>query len=341
MTRRRPPQSFGLCLLAALAVMLLPAPLGSAPRVLTPVSVAANPFITNAPLFIGIEEGYFAAQGIEVKLVQLRETAQSWPLLITGQLDAHAGSYTSGFMQAVAQGAKLRILADKGHTEPGDTSIAFMVRQDLIDFGRYRSPRDLRGMRIGVGARGGVGEVFLLQILRNRALVTEQDVSFQQIQQALVLEAFRGRALDAASLIEPFVTRVESLGLAKAVLNLHEVLPRAQTAVIVYGPNLLVRNPGLGERFMNAYLRSIQQYRPGRTERNIAHIAKHTGEDEAILRKTPWAFIHADGHVNVEFIMQTQTWWVREGWLARAVSPDQFLDTSFARRAFQALHTPR
>lgn len=119
------------------------------------------------------------------------------------------------------------------------------------------------------------------------------------------------------------------------------MLPRAQTAVIVYGPNLLVRNPGLGQRFMNAYLRSVQQYRLGRTERNIAHIAKYTGEDEAILWKMPWTFIHDDGHVNVEFIMQTQTWWVREGWLARAVSPDQFLDTSFARRAFQTLRPTR
>ncbi|HEV8340347.1 MAG TPA: ABC transporter substrate-binding protein [bacterium] len=304
---------------------------------LTPVHVRFFPLLFEAPVFIAIEEGYFAAQGIEVRFEEIRDTSLVWPAMMAGQLDVQVGQTNAGLFEAMRRGVKLRIVADASHATPEDNSVTFMVRQDLIDSGRFRALKDLRGMRITLASRGGIGEWILQQILSNRALLTERDVQIQQVPPPLVADAFRAKTIDAATTAEPFVTRLEALGIARTVVRIHEVLPRAQLAVVIYGPGFLSRNPGLGQRFMNAYLQGAQRYAAGKTDRNIAIIQKYTREDPALLRRMPWPPIHPDGHINTESILQFQSWLVRQGYLESVVGSDRFLDASFARRANQSL----
>lgn len=192
--------------------LLIAAPLGAGSPPLTPLSVRFFPLLQEAPIFIAVEQGDFAAQGIEVRWQDLREVSLIWPALISGQLDVQWGGASAGFFEAVRKGAKLRIVGDGGHATPEDTSNAFMVRQDLIDSRRFRTPGDLRGMRIGLPGRAGIAEWFLLAILRKRALLTTQDVQIQLVPIPLLPDAFRAKTIDAAPVVEPLVTRLETLG---------------------------------------------------------------------------------------------------------------------------------
>lgn len=304
----------------------------AAPLPLTPIITGTSTFLSNAPIYIAIEEGYFAAWGIDVRLTEIR-TVQAWPALIAGQLDLNAGTYNAGLMEAIRRGARLRIVADKWHMGTHDRGIAFMVRQELIDSGRFRTLRDLRGLRIAVSLLGSVQDLFQQRLLRNRALLTEGDVTYVQVPAALVLDAFKGKTIDAALTGEPIVTRLENLRLGKVVVLGDELLPRAQVSALTYGPNLLVRNPGLGQRFMNGYLLGVRQYNAGKTERNIAIIRKYTGDDEEILRQMQWPQIYPDGHLNVDSIMELQAWWVRQGFLEQIVPREQVVDLTFIQRA--------
>jgi len=340
----RPIVRYAATLLAwlAIAVGVLAVPwLEAAPFPLTPVILGSSTLLSNAPIYIAIEEGYFAAWGVEARLEEVRMSAQAWPSLIAGQLDLYAGSYNAGLVEAIRRGARLRIVADKWHMGVNDRGLAFMVRQDLIDSGRFRTLRDLRGLRISVGSRGGAGDLFRQRVLRNRAFLTEEDVTFVQVPSAFVLDAFKAKTIDAALTGEPYVTRLETLRLARIVVTGDEVLPRAQLSVVVYGTNLLARNPGLGQRIMNGYVRGTRQYNEGKTERNIAIIRKYTGDDEATVRQMQWPQIHADGHLNVESIMEFQAWWVREGFLPQVVPRHLVVDLTFTRRAALDLAKPR
>src|SRR4051812_5902795 len=49
------------------------------------------PSIAFAPLYVGIERGYFAAEGLDVDLVNITAGADSVAMLGAGQLDASAG----------------------------------------------------------------------------------------------------------------------------------------------------------------------------------------------------------------------------------------------------------
>src|SRR3989337_3440165 len=101
-----------------------------------------------------------------------------------------------------------------------------MVRQGLIDAGRVRTLPDLQGLRVAAGIRGGVNERFWDRLLRDRAFLTREHVTFIQVPQAFVADALRAKVVDAALTGEPYVTRLENLGVAQVVVAGAENLPR-------------------------------------------------------------------------------------------------------------------
>src|SRR3972149_6532640 len=101
----------GLAVTGGLSSSAAPAPV--------PVRVAFTPLQAWGPLFIADAEGYFAREGIKVEWVTFAGGADTIAVLVQGQLDVGAGSASAGFFNALAQGAQVRIVADKGHVEPG------------------------------------------------------------------------------------------------------------------------------------------------------------------------------------------------------------------------------
>ena len=67
------------------------------------VKVLILPYISSAPYFIGIEEGYFEEQGIEVEVVNLVSTEEVMPALASGQVDVASGLLSAGMLNAIAR----------------------------------------------------------------------------------------------------------------------------------------------------------------------------------------------------------------------------------------------
>ena len=83
------------------------------------VKVGAYASISDAPLYIAQEKGYFKEQGLDVEIVKIDSGAVLTTLLSTGDLDASGGSPGAGVYNAVRQGMQFKIVADKGSTLPG------------------------------------------------------------------------------------------------------------------------------------------------------------------------------------------------------------------------------
>ena len=116
---------------------------------MTTVKVAYLPLISNAPLFIAKEEGYFARQGINVEFEKFQSVAATLPVLISGDIAVSGGPLMPGLINSVAKGAHVRIVADKGRIAPGYcNSTALMVRKDLFEKGTVRNVSDLKGRKL-------------------------------------------------------------------------------------------------------------------------------------------------------------------------------------------------
>ena len=288
-------------------------------------------YLSFAPLAIAQAEGYFRAQGLDVELVYLAGSTESTPALIRGELDVVAGLIKIGDFNAIARGATLRFVADKGHFEPGPcVSGAFVARSGFAD--------SLKGARVAAVPLSYV-EYALETLLAQKGLRLS-DLKLARIHEGLISEAIRSGSLDIGQLTEPDLSRVVSSGRGVVWKPMQEILPGGQLAAIYFGPSLLERNRDAGRRFMIAYLKGVRQYNLGKTARNLDIEASATGLDRDLLARTCWQPIRGDGRINVESVLDFQRWAVRRGALDAPVPPERFWDPSFVDQANEVLGPP-
>jgi NitT/TauT family transport system substrate-binding protein len=298
--------------------------------------VTTQPVLSFAPYYIAQAEGYFAEEGLEVEFVEM-QGGEATPLLIQGELDVMVG-FGAYYLNAMARGADIKVVADKGHIgTTGCSSGAVLVRRQLFETGEVDTVAELEGRSVQI-ISASMEEYYLEKLLEPTGL-TAEDMVLTDMPQPAELEAMAQGTIDLFMGSEPWTTRHVQTGNAVLWIPYNDLVPGEQHATVVYGPSLLEANPDAGRRFMVAYLRGVRQYNEGKTERNLEIMAEFSGLDEELLQAACWFYIYDDGHVNVQSLLDFQQWAVGKGYLDSVVPPDQFYDPSFIEYANQVLGT--
>jgi NitT/TauT family transport system substrate-binding protein len=296
---------------------------------LTTVTVAYMPLISNAPLFIAKEEGYFDRQGINVEFEKVQSGAAALPILINGDVAVSGGALTPGLYNAITKGAHVRIVADKGRMAPGFcNSSALMVRRDLYEKGIVRNVSDLKGRKIMASTEQTYGISRSLD-LGNLSIddieVIDMDYPSGEI-------ALRNGAVDAGVLTEPYITQALNSGMA-IVLVPGNVYSPDYPLPLYYGPAFLDKDPELGRRFMVAYLQGVKQYGEGKTERNLDILQNYTHLDRGLLKQSCWLPIAEDGLVLTQPVMNYMDWMYANKKITEKLDEDQLFDMSYVNYA--------
>jgi NitT/TauT family transport system substrate-binding protein len=177
---------FAGCLLA-----LLIAPLAS-PETLEakPVTFAyQTPTLSSTlPIIIGMDLGFFAAEGLEVKPVFIMGGPTAIAALIGGDVDYTLAAAVPT-VRAIAQGAPLAIV---GGIQP-------YIDYTLIGARGIATLNDLKGKIVGVTGAGGIAEFASVEGLARKGLVRDRDYKIlygvgNSPARALALEAARIQA---------------------------------------------------------------------------------------------------------------------------------------------------
>ena len=88
-------------------------------------------------LFIALERGYFAEEGLDVDMIPVR--TDQIPLQVTGELDFSNGGIEPSLFNAAVRGIGIKIVAYNIVIGENDHSSAFVVRKDLVDGGQYHA----------------------------------------------------------------------------------------------------------------------------------------------------------------------------------------------------------
>lgn len=292
------------------------------------VRVAYLPIADYAPLFIAQEEGFFAGQGINVEMVKVQGTAAALPLVLNGDVAVYSGPLKTGLVNAVAKGEHVRIVADKGSVVPGScTGYALMVRKDLFDSGIVTRVSDLKGRKIA--EHDSDYDLYRALALGN---LTTDDVDTIDMEFPLLIPAFRNGGIDAGLVAEPFITLAINSGTAVILVPAEEFEP-GNPFPLFYGPAFLDRDPESGRRFMVAYLQGVRQYNEGKTEQNLAILAKYTNLDRDLLNQTCWWTIATDGYVQKEPVGEYTRWMYANNKIKEDVNEDLLFDMSFVSYA--------
>ena len=307
------------------------------------VSIGITPAMSTAGLFIAYEKGYFKEQGINLVMKQIpRAGAQMIPFLATGQLMVGCGNLNAGLYNAIANDIPLKVVADKGTVMPKHGYLALIVRKEHLDSGRYKDLKDLKGMTIALTARGVSQEIVVEKYL-HKAGLTLDDVKFVKLSWADMNIALSNGAIDATIQVEPLVARAVEKGIAVRVMGDDEVYPNQQSAVIMYSPVFIEKQPELAKAFMVAYVKGMRDYNDA-FEKNknredvIQILMKHTKvKDRETYDKVAAVGLHHDGLLNVATMKQDAQWLHQKGYVKLQPDVDNIADLSYVEHAVEQL----
>lgn len=305
------------------------------------VKIADLMISSSAGTYIAIEKGYFKEQAIDLEFVTFKSGEDQIPLLATGQLDIGIGAISAGYYNSVAQGIDVKVVADQGSSLPGMSGSSLAVRKDLVDSGKYKDFKDLRGMKVANTSQAGATGIMLDAILKQGGL-TMKDIEVVVMTFPNMLPAFTNKGIDAAIYQEPFTTLAMDQGVAVRVKRADEYYPDQQVGVLFYSPHFAAQGDA-GKRFMVAYLKGVRDYVDAFTKGTnkdevIQILTKYTVlKDPAIYQKMVPSGLRPDGLVNVKSMESDLKWYVDHGYVKQTVPMSKVVDNSYVEYAISKL----
>jgi NitT/TauT family transport system substrate-binding protein len=308
------------------------------------VKATFPPSMGQAPIFVGIERGYFAEEGItfDDPGLDTASSANFFPALATNQLDVAGGGITSALFNAINQGVIVRVALGMTTAPPGDKSSGLLVRKELVDSGRVRDLNDLRGLRAAFTSKGHSTEMFLDRALSQGGL-TLDDVQTTPLAYQDMAIALGNNNLDVAVIIEPYAALAVQNGSAVRLRSWADVIPNDQISVLYFAPAFADNHTDMAQRFAKAYVRGIREYLDSRDkginrDDMIAILQKDTAlKDRALYDIMPWGAYDPDGRVNVEAIAAAQDWFAGHGYVAHPIDLASVIDDRFSAHAVAQL----
>jgi NitT/TauT family transport system substrate-binding protein len=333
---KRTKQAVSSCAISIAISLCLPA-IGTAAD-LAVVRIGTTSVSTDIGFFIADKKGYFKEEGITPTFTTFNSAAKMVAPLGVGQLEVGGGTVAVGLYNAMGRGINVKVVADKGSIKPGYGFSALLVRKDLVDSGRYKSYKDLKGMTIAVGMAGTGTASALNEALKKGGLkygdVNVVDLGFPQH-----LFAYGNKAIDASITNEPTVNRAVKDGAAVRVAGNDEIYPGQQTAVVLYSGEFIKKQPQLAKKFMRAYLRGVRDYNRALVNGAIAGpgadevldiLTEYTAiKDKEVYRSIVPHATNPDGRVNVASMKKDYAFFKEQGLVTSNATVDQVVDNSF------------
>jgi NitT/TauT family transport system substrate-binding protein len=221
---------------------------------LTPIKVGILPLSGLAPLWYGIEEGYFEEEGLEVTTEIGEGGAALTPAVLNDDYQFAIGEYVS-VLQARENDVPIQVFSNltNGASEPDDHINGLLVKADS----GIESIEDLAGKTVAVNGLNGIDDVTIKAILDANG-VDPESVEFVEVPFPDMIAAVETGQVDVASEPEPFVTLGEQAGLTTLLDPYYEALPGLPLGLVFASQEWLDDNPELANAFHRALVRSIE-----------------------------------------------------------------------------------
>ena len=291
------------------------------PKEKTKVSLGMLRLTSSAPLFIAMDKGFFAEEGIEIE--------PQW-------FDA---GITASLYNMAANGQKLGIVADKGREQKGYSSSALLVTTDNYNAG-VKSLKDLKGKRIGITQKGSTFHYMLGRMLETQGM-SLNDVEIVPLSKlSAVMAALESKQIDGCILNEPNITKVQKAGYGKLVVQVGDVIPY-QTSAIFYSPDFM-KNKDAAVRFMRAYNKACNYYYEAAVEKKDAKKLEEVVNIVAKYVKAPaedikagLPYIDKDGKLLVSDIATQIKWYTDNKMISGTLDAKDVANTSFLDEALK------
>ncbi|MFI6319589.1 ABC transporter substrate-binding protein [Nonomuraea sp. NPDC050556] len=217
----------------------------------TTLTVGVVPVPSAASLFIAEQKGFFKEEGLTVKTEIIQAPQAVMPKILNGSMDAFVTSYVS-LLSIQDQGTvKLKLFQ---HVQTGAPGIASVV---VPKDSPIKTPADLKGKTIAVNVLKALGQTVTNAHLQEAGL-TPDDAKYVAIPFADQLTALSSKKVDAAWLVEPFLSAAKAQGAVEVIDTTSG--PTAGIPIDAWGvsEDWLAKNPKTAAAFHRALAKAQQ-----------------------------------------------------------------------------------
>lgn len=277
-----------------------PAAPGETATETTTLSVALVGGIFDGALNLGITEGFFADEGLELDVSNVASPAAGIAAVSGGQVDL-AYSPSIPLLNALGQGVDLRVIAPANGFPDG--AIDADNHEELDDAGLYvgastgiTSVEELAGKTIAVLARKGHFEIVVANELENAGVGADQ-VEWVVLDQASSVEALRTGTIDATALFAPFSGQATAAGAALIALPNISFVEEGPLAYYISSSSTTEQNAEAMARFQRAITKAHEfanEHREAATQAGLDAIESPLSVDQITMPYWPTALRLAD-----------------------------------------------
>lgn len=218
------------------------------------IEVGVIPIVDVAPIYLGVEEGLFEKEGLELTLTLAQGGAAIVPAITSGQMDFGFSNVTS-MIVARSKGLPLKMVAAGANTTGNveDDFAAVMTKPDSgID-----EVADLVGKKVGVNTLNNISDSTISEAVK-QAGGDPAGVDFVEMPFPDMVGQLAKGNVDAIAAVEPFVTIAEGDGNERVFSNYAEPVEDLTVAVYFTSDQYVQQNPETTEKFVRAMKASLE-----------------------------------------------------------------------------------
>ncbi|PWW28879.1 NitT/TauT family transport system substrate-binding protein [Cytobacillus oceanisediminis] len=305
------------------------------------VQIGMLKLTSSAPLFIGLEKGFFEEENIDAS-VKWFEAAQ--PIAVAtagGSVDVGATGITASLYNMAAGGQKLWIVADKGREQKGYSSSALLVPNDSD----ITQLEDLKGKKIGITQTGSTFHYMAGRILENHNVGLDEVELVPLNSIKGLMESLKSKQVDAVILNEPNISTVVDEGYGKVITQIGDEMDY-QTSGVFFSP-AFAENNEVAVRFLKAYEKATRYYYdavltkkdgklvPGKNYDEVINIiAKYTDQEPELIKKG-LPYMDRNGKLLDTDIQKQIDWYAKENLIDNAIDSKEIVNTKLLEEAMK------
>ncbi|WP_433201165.1 ABC transporter substrate-binding protein [Dactylosporangium sp. CS-047395] len=219
----------------------------------TKIKVGVIPIVDVAPIYLGVKQGFFAAQGLDVTLETAQGGAAIVPAVVSGQYQ-FGFSNTTSLLLANSQGLPLKVVAAgvASTGTPGKDFGAVIVKADSP----IRTAKDLAGKKVAVNTLKNINTTTINNVVKqdggDPSTITFTELAFPDITAAV------GKGdVAAGQVVEPFLTIAMGQGYRQVVSNYAGTDPDLTVGMYFTAQQFTAQNPKVVAAFTAAMKKSM------------------------------------------------------------------------------------
>lgn len=224
---------------------------GSGPKKL---KVGVIPIADVAPLYLGIEKGFFKEENLEIEPVLAEGGAAIVPAVVSGT-NQIGFSNTTSLLIASSKELPVQIISqgDIGGTGDKDAPDALLVKKGSD----INEPKELEGKTIAVNTLSNVGPLTVNNALEKRG-VDYKSVKYVEVPFPEAVAALEADRVDAIWVVEPFQTAATSAGHKILFHPFEEAAPNFTVATYFTTKEFMGKEKETVDRFRRAISKSLE-----------------------------------------------------------------------------------